>query len=263
MADRLSSPVGIDGPSRGRRHSVLSEFLPGSLPVYPEFVDPASNVQEILTKDIADCSSDDEAGHGHGASSPVPAGDEANRDHDVQLAFHPTGVAFGSGFSSIPIPGLDLPVHNPHEVEESLLAEVSLLRDNHILPPKHARTGWRASSIARLYRSWFGTKVHQDKVPEEPSETTQLLHGRTARYDHGPVPPTPSADEVHRQWDEAVAAHLIETSWQREAKTLVQYSVPMIVTFLLHYSVTVASVLTVGRLGMEELAAVNCKFTPH
>ncbi|KLU92699.1 MATE efflux family protein subfamily [Magnaporthiopsis poae ATCC 64411] len=56
---------------------------------------------------------------------------------------------------------------------------------------------------------------------------------------------------------EAVAAHCIQTTWQRETKTLVQYAAPLIVTFLLHYSVTVASVLTVGRLGMVELAAVN------
>ncbi|KAM0310231.1 hypothetical protein ACHAPQ_012509, partial [Fusarium lateritium] len=56
---------------------------------------------------------------------------------------------------------------------------------------------------------------------------------------------------------EALASHNIETTWQRETKTLVQYALPLIATFLLHYSVTVASVLTVGRIGVDELAAVN------
>jgi MATE family multidrug resistance protein len=73
---------------------------------------------------------------------------------------------------------------------------------------------------------------------------------------------TPPPHEIHKRWQQTVASHDIETTWQREAKTLVQYAAPLIVTFLLHYSVTVASVLTVGRLGMEELAAVNCECLP-
>ena len=261
MADRTSSPADI----RGRRHSIISELIPGSLPTLPEFPDPAPNVQEILTKDIEGCSSSDEDQR---SESSLEADEPTSRrKFSVQLAFHPTGVAYGSGFSTVPVPGVDLQVPNPHDVEESYRAEVSLLRDNHILPPKHTRTGWRATAFGRLYDYLFSTEVHPGKglvvPPEEPSETTPLRLEWAARYDHEIIPPTPAADDVHRQWDEAVAAHLIDTSWQREAKTLVQYSAPMIVTFLLHYSVTVASVLTVGRLGMEELAAVNRKCHPQ
>lgn len=256
----MSDPIDLEGPSRGRRHSVLSDFIPGSLSQLPAFVDPAPNVEEILTKDVENCSTEDEEDdHSEGEDS------ESRRDAtDVQLAFHPMGVAFGSGFSTVPLPGIDLPVPNPHDADESLRAELSLLRDNHIIPPKHARTGWRGTGFGRLYRSIFGTKVEQGKaIPhEEPSETTPLRQERHVRFDYEVIPPTPGPQEVHMQWEQAVAAHLIETTWQREVKTLVQYAVPMIATFLLHYSVTVASVLTVGRLGMDELAAVNREFSP-
>lgn len=47
------------------------------------------------------------------------------------------------------------------------------------------------------------------------------------------------------------------TSVGTEAKVLMRYSGPLIVTFLLQYSLTVASVFSVGRLGSVELAAVS------
>lgn len=48
-----------------------------------------------------------------------------------------------------------------------------------------------------------------------------------------------------------------ETSLINEVKSLVLYSVPLSITFLLQYSLTVASVFSVGRLGLTELAAVS------
>jgi MATE family multidrug resistance protein len=48
-----------------------------------------------------------------------------------------------------------------------------------------------------------------------------------------------------------------ETDVIKESKALLKYSVPIIITFLLKYSLTVASVFSVGRLGSKELAAVS------
>ncbi|GEQ69806.1 hypothetical protein JCM33374_g3481 [Metschnikowia sp. JCM 33374] len=48
-----------------------------------------------------------------------------------------------------------------------------------------------------------------------------------------------------------------ETSLVTEARVLMRYSVPLVVTFLLQYSLTVASVFSVGRLGSTALAAVS------
>lgn len=51
--------------------------------------------------------------------------------------------------------------------------------------------------------------------------------------------------------------HEPHTSASTETKVLMRYSGPLIVTFLLQYSLTVASVFSVGRLGSVELAAVS------
>ncbi len=56
-----------------------------------------------------------------------------------------------------------------------------------------------------------------------------------------------------------MAAGQIKTTWQREAKTLAVYSRSLIVTFLLQYSINVASIFAVGRIGKLELGAVSRK----
>jgi len=249
-----SDPQPINGRSQGRRQSILAEFLPESLPLPPSFLATSPIVREILTRDIAECSSDDEQtvhpSDSDGESEIHPA--------DAKLAFHPNGIAYGSGYSAIAIQGIDRPVPNPTEVEESLQAEVDLLRDNDIIPPKHPYSQ-RRNFFWRVYRRFFSTRVKDQEEPipifhEPATETTPLLPG-IAEADE-PLP-TPPREEIYEVFEEAVAAHIIKTTWQREAKTLIQYAVPLIVAFLLHYSVTIGSVLTVGRLGMVELAAVN------
>jgi MATE family multidrug resistance protein len=263
MAEDRSDPLDMIG-NNGRRPSIWSEYLPESISLPPSFIATSPIVREILTKDIAECSSEDEVSpHASDAGSEseetLPAVD------DAKLAFHPNGVAFGLGFSVVPLPGVDRPVPNPHEVEESLRAEISLLRDNDIIPSKESETGRRDSVVQRLLRHAFSTKVQDHEEPLFPDthgdiETTPLLRNESRELT-APGPGTPPAEEVHQYWEEAVASHVIKTTWQREAKTLVQYGAPLILTFLLHYSVTIGSVLTVGRLGMTELAAVNRKFT--
>lgn len=257
MSESESGSTAVDiGPGRGRRYSILSDILPASLHLPPSFVSTAPIAQEILGQDIEDCSSEDEL-------QGEPIDESADPDPaDVRLAFHPTGVAFGAGYSTIPLPDMDVHVPNPHEVEESFRAEVDLLRDNDIIPSKPSHEWRRGSVVDRMYRGLFSTKVrdHEESAPlfaEVAYETTPLLH-RAEGEDAGALTPTtPAVEIVHERWEEAVAAHIIKTTWQREAMTLVKYAAPLIVTFLLHYSVTIASVLTVGRLGMVELAAVN------
>lgn len=48
-----------------------------------------------------------------------------------------------------------------------------------------------------------------------------------------------------------------DTDIKTETKALLRYSFPLTITFLLQYSLTVASVFSVGRLGSTELAAVS------
>ncbi|KAI5281245.1 hypothetical protein KEM52_003938, partial [Ascosphaera acerosa] len=49
----------------------------------------------------------------------------------------------------------------------------------------------------------------------------------------------------------------IRTSYAREAKVLASYTAPLILTFLLEYSLTVASIFAVGHIGKVELGAVS------
>lgn len=295
---------------RERHGSILSgitDIIPENLPLPSSFVPTAPIVQEILSRDIAECSDedhdnedgDDNHVHEHRSGSishsqtpPLDIGAGPSHHHhtqttsqDAKLAFHPNGVAYGlSGFSAVSIQGVDRPVPNPQELQQSLAAEVDLLRDNDLIPSHSSEQRRRSSATfsGRVYRRFLSTRVRDHDRPVDifssdvfrsssqsvlPDERAPLLPGRRrpstdteetlGESDGDSEAVSDSEDEVHQKWDSAVAAQVLRTTWQREAKTLVQYSAPLIVTFLLHYSVTVASVLTVGRLGMVELAAVN------
>lgn len=245
-------------------------------PLSSSFLATSPLAQEILIRDIAECSTDTEGEYDVSDSDSDSDVDESrplNGHHGhheyheqhpaAPLAFHPSGIAYGTACLAVAPQAPHPPPPVPHEIEESRNAERSLLRDNHFLPPKHRRTG-EESTLRRLYRRIFSTKVrdpslddlfadtHTDLIFAKAVETTPLLE-----RDYEAGLPTPDSDEEHNRWEAAVAANVIKTTWQREAKTLVQYSAPLIVAFLLHYSVTIGSVLTVGRIGMLELGAVN------
>lgn len=222
----------------------------------PTFLATSPIVREILAKDIAEWSSEDETEQAPRSDAESEANSDLHPSAEAKLAFHPNGVAYGCGYSVIPLQGLDRPVPNPSEVEESVHAALCLLRDNAILPPKHPRP--RPTNIlARMSRRIFSTKVVKDHdgpvFPDTAVEATPLLLEGT---NEGLL--SPAVEDINHCFEDAVAAGAITTTWQREAKTLVQYSIPLICTFLMHYLVTIGSVLTVGRLGMVELAAVNC-----
>jgi MATE family multidrug resistance protein len=68
---------------------------------------------------------------------------------------------------------------------------------------------------------------------------------------------TVDAEDIDRKWEEAVIAGLIQTTWRREAKVIGKNAAPLVVTFLLQYSLTVASIFTLGHLGKKELGAVS------
>lgn len=173
--------------------------------------------------------------------------------------------------------GAVLPGHNVFQGEVHLSKnerqrmrdeERSLLRDNSIIPPKHARNrksednlGAKLSrklSLAGLKRS----KSNPDAESGPPSiyvegpdggrasESTPLLgtHGDMLDDD---------LEGLNLKWEEAIQAGKIQTTWQREAKVLARYSRSLILTFILQYSLTMASIFTVGHIGKVELGAVS------
>lgn len=221
--------------------------------------------QESLARDLAEYTDDDDL------ANDAPTSDDdsetstvrAEASHSMVSSYRrPSFVAFGATRPTV-TPQLEpeAPYLTRKEKKQSRNEERSLLRDNHLAPPKHQPPPKR-NAFSRLYRSIFSTKIRRSSGDEEatpavpsftaePSETSALL----------PNAPIESAREEHerlnRQWEEAVAAGLIKTTWQRESKVLWRYSSPLIVTFILQYSLTVASIFAVGHIGTLELGAVS------
>ncbi|KAK4156532.1 ethionine resistance-conferring protein 1 [Chaetomidium leptoderma] len=248
--------------------------------------------QEMLARDLAECSDE-------GEEIPIDSEAIEVRDEDEDddgdldgtlgptLYRRPSGIAFGTTRPALGPGALDEPpVLTRSERTRSRDAERSLLRDNHLLPPKgyHAPRpkGSLAGQVSGLYRRLFSTKVPLPSGDEEaaatatagpprivvddvPDETAPLL-GAPGGGSGGPrrrSSATPAGQQqqhhesLNEQWDAAVAAGQIKTTWQREAKTITVYSRSLIVTFLLQYSLNVTSIFAVGRLGTLELGAVS------
>lgn len=142
--------------------------------------------------------------------------------------------------------------------------ERSLLRDNNLLPPKHPQRSGSAGPSNRLANklSFSGLRKVKSTPDEEsaahshPSERTALLGGSSGDSSQ-PYGGYDTPKMINKKWNEAVAAGKINTSWQRETKVLAKSSGPMILTFLLQYSLPVASIFTVGHIGKIELGAVS------
>lgn len=221
--------------------------------------------QRSLERDLAESSSDDEPGldddddsseDDSSDSGTLRAG--APRSHSLASSYRrPSVNAFGgntrAGFAPQPDP---VPLTRK-EKKQYRNEERSLLRDNHLAPPKHPVPTQR-SPLNRLYRYLFSTKQRipadeeggvQETVEVEASETSALLsNSGDARERH---------ESLNRQWEEAVAAGKIKTTWQRESMTILRYSGPLTITFILQYSLPVASIFTVGHIGKVELGACS------
>lgn len=217
--------------------------------------------QESIARDIAASSGDDDAasvdscGDGEGSDYESEASTLRPSHHMSGSYRRPSFVAFGGGNRPAIAPQHPEIDHlSKREIAQARREEESLLRDNHLAPPRHPQPKDEALP-SRLYRSIFSTKVPKPRGDEEvteafvPTETSPLLTSgapESARDIH---------ERTNRLWEDAIREGKIETTWQREAKTLAQYSAPLIITFLLQYSLTVASIFTVGHIGKIELGA--------
>lgn len=260
MPDQRPQPIA----SKPRRpsHDFASSFAAS---VRSTFLSTSPLASEIVARDLAHCSDDDDDDDSaDGADSDADGASlHGGGDGNVGplLYTQPTdGVAFGFRRPSIVLDQGhrtgELNAVNRAAREQSRLAERSLLRDNHILPPKHDRSR-DSGFFAAVYRRLFSTKVPRDAYDSSShgqSETSPLLAGG-----HNGASETGTSE----QWDAAVASGKIRTTWQREAKTIAVYSRSLIITFLLQYSINIASVFAVGRIGIVELGAVTRKSSPQ
>ncbi|KIW63704.1 hypothetical protein PV04_08687 [Phialophora macrospora] len=148
------------------------------------------------------------------------------------------------------------------ERKQAMEEERSLLRDNNIIPPKHPQA---AGDDTSRRRSIFQIPGGDRKVSRDEEATPALDGGLGVASEATPLlgdPNLPYGGQddpqiINQKWEEAVAAGMIHTTWQREAKVIARYSAPLMVTFILQYSLTVASIFTVGHIGTVELGAVS------
>lgn len=206
--------------------------------------------EQYLARDIAECSDDDVE------DNAIDDASDAEPEIGITMYRRPSGVAFG-GRPVFSPQVMDEPALTALERKQSRQAERSLLRDNHVLPPKHSHQ--EDGVLTRAYRRIFSTKVpHPDEespsAGQPPHETSPLLGARTDASSGS------LDDHLDEAWEQAVADHRIHTTWQRESKTIITYSAPLIMTFLLQYSINVTSVFAVGHMGKMELGAVSCKW---
>lgn len=254
MAGSKPIPTGNDGgrsnpPSHAHAHdfasSLAASFQAGS-PI----------AHEALRRDLeedSECEADLNSTFGDDLSD--------EESHGPAMYRKPSAMAYGTTRPALGPRGAST-VLTHEDWEQSRHAELSLLRDNHILPPKHP-VPEKESLSRRIYKKLFSTKVPLTDEEEEDaplsrvvSETAPLL-AQMSR--NGEVPP--AADGLlNEQWEAAVASGKLKTTWQREAKTIAIYSRSLIITFLLQYSINVASIFAVGRIGTIELGAISCKF---
>ncbi|KAI6785103.1 uncharacterized protein J7T54_006745 [Emericellopsis cladophorae] len=229
--------------SNANRH-ILSSSFRASSPL----------AEQYLAADLANCSSDSEEQDGSAIDDDEDDDLLDSEYHDAQHHFmyrRASGVAYGGTRPVLNIQEEPAPPLTAIEQKISRDAERSILRDNHVLPPKHRNQPQSQNPVARMYRYLFSTKLPVDEeapVPARPRETDPLLGA-----------PTPSTDDnaLDYAWEAAVASGKLKTTWQRETKTLAEYSAPLTITFFLQYSINVASIFAVGRLGKSELGAVS------
>ena len=150
---------------------------------------------------------------------------------------------------------------------EARREERSLLRDNNIIPPKHPRKDNKSDALEqRLSRPFsvpiLGGREEDRKVLSRsgnPANEDSWIP-ETAPLLGDPQLPYGGQDQsvtLDQKWEKAVLEGKIKTTWQREFKVLSRYSGPLVLTFLLQYSLTVAGIFTVGHLGKAELGAVS------
>jgi MATE family multidrug resistance protein len=140
------------------------------------------------------------------------------------------------------------------ERESMMDEERSLLRDNHLIPPKHPRAGSEGPFDSARRMSITGLRRIRSSQDEESAIDVQASE-QTALLGAGEDDANPRT--ISKQWNEAVAAGKIHTTWQRELKVLAKTSAPLILTFVLQFSLPIASIFTVGHIGKTELGAVS------
>jgi multidrug resistance protein, MATE family len=243
----------------------------------------ATRDTDIEIKSMSTSRSDDEASP---KAIPIRSSARSLPSEDDALVFGgEEDAAFGGqlsrsftrGFRRPSVPTGTHPLHlsagqdsnyvepSPEERKKLIKQEKGLLKDSGLYPSsKHRGVSSSGGPSSRLQAAAHSGLRKVDSSAdadleqgEGPNETTGLLSGGSGASYQATDGGRPTADEIDRQFEQAVIAGLIKTSWKREVKVLTRSSAPLILTFILQYSLHMTSIFTVGHIGTSELGAVS------
>lgn len=224
---------------------------------YPD--DSRPLVEASITRDIREASDDSSLAstasfHSDSSETPLnrPQTAPSAGNSYVQSYRRPSFATAGPRGTLItrvrsPIHGLSI-----EERERAWKEEQGLLRDSHLvtnetrthISQRHQNTDGKSSMFSRTSTVEDGTKHSTDEESAALiSENSALLGNSTLPYGG-----TAESPAFSSKWEDAVAAGMIQTSWKRETRTIAGYAAPLMVTFLLQYTLTVASIFAVGHM---------------
>ena len=242
-------PKPIAGLERVRS---LSRSFPNSAPI----------AQASLERDLEEDSDDEDAALSEESDSETstlrPSTSAPGGTYSFSGSYRrPSFAGAGNRATVLPWSRQEQEKVSKEERQRVLEEERSLLRDNYLIPPKHP-----GEDAQPRKRSIFGIP-RSDRKPSADVETSNVGSGTASEVSpllgdpELPYGGQDDAENISKKWEEAVQAGMIHTTWQREAKVIGKYGAPLMVTFVLQYSLTVASIFTVGHIGTAELGAVS------
>ncbi|TWU77000.1 hypothetical protein ED733_007528 [Metarhizium rileyi] len=113
------------------------------------------------------------------------------------------------------------------------------------------------SFLVRFWGPLFrrSVRISDDEVlvPDGPAETSPLLQSSHDTPDTTVVP----AGCVQERREVAVLTDEDAGTWLQETNVIAVYAAPLVITYLLQYSIDMLSVMAVGRMGTIEIGAVS------
>ncbi|KAN0083756.1 MatE domain containing protein [Elaphomyces granulatus] len=181
-------------------------------------------------------------------------------------SYHAPGFFTGSR-DTIVSPPFEQSSLNRQEKHRAFPEERDLPSDSNII---HCPQLWAANNRPRKLNGMLSRTTSFTNEENSADEDTAInsINGSRPQYESISTDTTPllrsindveaiDPTAVEREWKEVMATGFTKTTWQREAKVIGKYSAPLMVTFLLQYSLTVASIFAVGHLGKIQLGAVS------
>jgi MatE len=167
-------------------------------------------------------------------------------------------ASFGAVYDDIsvslppPAVGLMLPASTTnHQASDGLWSpEFDSSSEDHIAQDE-TRKDSPGTTTARTMSTEGASMRRFPTNHNEPSETTALLTSGTAH----PSPNFLRNVSTAKDGDENEGK--VETTWKTECLILTKYSLPLMLTCVLQYSLSGASVIAVGHLGKTELGSVS------